>query len=166
MQVTYKILLLIGLTTLGNTTSNLSTSQESVIGIKPPLKLVQDVAWNLMVGKWYGSQPTKDGGKQEKIMERSQQGTYKTTFRFYNQEGTYKEHIEVGFWGISSSVYFTIFRGRLEGDKLTPSDPSNPYNYDAYKVIKLTKEVLEYNHFSNDAIYVNKRVSSDFNFPN
>lgn len=100
MQVTYKILLLIGLTTLGNTTSNLSTSQESVIGIKPPLKLVQDVAWNLMVGKWYGSQPTKDGGKQEKIMERSQQGTYKTTFRFYNQEGTYKEHIEVGF-GVS-----------------------------------------------------------------
>ncbi len=156
--------LLIALTLTGCATTN--TSSDAVTSQKPSLTLSQKETWNLMIGKWYGSQPTKDGGEKKEIMERSPQGTYQTTFRIYGKNGKYKEQAEAGHWGVSGPVYFTIFRGWVKGDQLSPSNPTDPYNYDAYKIIKLNNDVFEYENYSSGNKYVNKRVPNDFQFPN
>ncbi len=156
--------LFIGLALTGCATTN--TSTVAVTSQKPSLTLSQEETWNLMTGKWYGSQPTKDGGKKQEIMERSPQGTYKITFRVFDKDGKYKEQAEAGHWGVSGPVYFTIFRGWIEGDQLSPSNPADPYNYDAYKIIELNTDVFEYENYSSGNRYVIKRVPNDFQFPN
>jgi len=142
-----------------------NTSTVAITDEKPTLTLSQENAWNLMIGKWYGSQPTKDGGLRKEIVERSAQGTYKITFRVYDKEGKFKEQSEAGHWGVSGPVYFTIFRGWIKDNKLSPSNPSDPYNYDAYKIIKLNSEVFEYENYSTGNKYVIKKVAGYFEFP-
>lgn len=143
-----------------------NTSTVAVTSKKPSLSISQEETWNLMIGKWYGSQPTKDGGKVQEIMERSPQGTYKITFRVYEKDGKYKEQSEAGHWGVSGPIYFTIFRGWVKNNQLSPSNPADPYNYDAYKIINLNNEVFEYESYSSGNKYTNKKVSNDFEFPN
>lgn len=155
--------LVIGLSLAGCATTN--TSRVAVTSQKPSLTLSQEETWNLMIGKWYGRQPTKDGGKKQEIVERSPHGTYKITFRIYDKDGNIKEQSEAGHWGVSGPVYFTIFRGWIEGDQLSPANPADPYNYDAYKIVKLNNDVFEYEHYSSGNKYVIKRVPNDFQFP-
>ncbi|WKE67106.1 hypothetical protein PVT67_07685 [Gallaecimonas kandeliae] len=143
-----------------------NTSSAPVTSEKPSLTVSQEETWNLMIGKWYGSQPTKDGGKKQEIVERFPQGTYKTIFRIHDKDGKIKEQTEAGQWGVSGPVYFTIFRGFVEGNKFFPSNPAEPYNYDAYKIIKLDKKVFEYENYSSGNKYTTERVSNDFQFPN
>ncbi|MGH2509789.1 MAG: hypothetical protein ACRDHZ_20615 [Ktedonobacteraceae bacterium] len=162
---TSKITALLVLLTLSGCATT-RTSDVAINSEKPSLTLSQDETWNLLIGKWYGSQPTKDGGVKKEIMERSPQGTYQVTFRVYDKEGKYKEQTETGYWGVSGPVYFTIFRGWVEGDHLSPSNPSNPYNYDAYKIIKLNSEVFEYESYNSRDKYATKKVHQDFEFPN
>tara|TARA_B100000768_G_C11165037_1_gene326208 strand:+ start:320 stop:814 length:495 start_codon:yes stop_codon:yes gene_type:complete len=164
MRIPSIIALFVGLALTGCATTN--TSTVTVTSQKPSLSLAQEETWDLMIGKWYGSQPTKDGGKKQTIMERSPQGTYKITFRVFDKDGKYKEQAEVGHWGVSGPVYFTMFRGWIKGDQLSPSNPSDPFNYDAYKIIKLNKDVFEYEDYSTGDKYVTKKVPNDFQFPN
>jgi len=91
--------------------NSLHTANDSVTSSKPELSLSQQDKWNLMVGKWYGSQPTTDGGVKKQITQRSSLGDYKHTFRIYDVDGNYEEHIEVGEWGVSGQIYFSIFKG-------------------------------------------------------
>lgn len=133
---------------------------------KPSLTLSQEQTWSLMIGKWFGSQSTKDGGKKQQIMERSPQGTYQITFRIFDKDGKMEQQSEAGHWGVSGPVYFTIFRGWVEGNQLSPSNPDDPYNYDAYKIIRLNSEVFEYESYSSGNKYSIKRVANDFQFPN
>jgi hypothetical protein len=141
------------------------TSKEAITSVKPSLTLSQEKTWKLMIGKWYGSQPTKDGGKKREIMERAPNGTYKITFRVYGKDGKYKEQTEVGHWGVSGPVYFLIFRGWVKGDKFSPANPADPYNYDAYKIVRLTNEIFEYESYSSGNRYIIKRVPQEFEFP-
>lgn len=155
--------ILIGVGLLGCTLNN--TSQLEINSTKPPLALSQQKTWSLMVGTWYGSQPTKEGGKKEEIMKRSPDGTYRITFRVYDKSGNYSDDTEVGYWGVSGPVYFTIFRGWIEAGRFSASDSSDPYNYDAYKIIKLNDKVFEYEAYSTSDRFADKRVHSDFKFP-
>jgi len=164
MRIQGIIVVIIGAIISGCATTNTSTVE--ITSEKPSLTLSQEETWNLLTGKWYGSQPTKDGGQKQEIMERSPQGTYKITFRVYDKDGNLKEQSEAGHWGVSGPVYFTIFRGWVEGDRLSPSNPADPYNYDAYRIIKLDNEVFEYENYSSGNKYVIKRVPNDFQFPN
>lgn len=141
------------------------TSEEKVTPLKPPTSEAQAEAWNLMIGSWYGSQPTQDGGLLERISERFPDGTYKVRFRVHSPDGEVFEQTEVGNWGVSGEIYFAIYRGRVEGEKLIPSDPSDPYNYDAYEIVSLSEERFEYEHVANGNRYVVERVSPDFEFP-
>ena len=141
------------------------TSNQVVTASKPGLTLSQEQSWQLMSGKWYGSQPTKEGGLKQHVVERFADGTYKLTFKISESDGTVRESVEVGNWGVSGTVYFTIFRGWLNGEDIRPSDPTSPYNYDAYKIVNLTKENFEYEHFTSGNKYNIKKVPTDFAFP-
>lgn len=142
------------------------TSTVEITSEKPSLTLSQEETWNLMVGKWYGDQPTKDGGRKQQIMERSPQGTYKITFRIHDKDGKYNDSAEAGHWGVSGPVYFTTFRGWVEDNQFSPSDPADPYNYDAYKIIRLDEKIFEYENYSSGNKYTIERVSNDFQFKN
>lgn len=118
-----------------------------------------------MVGKWYGSQPTKEGGVKQHTIERAIDGSYKIVFRVTDANGKVEESSEVGHWGVSGPIYFSIFRGWLSDGRLSTSDPTSPYNYDAYKIINLSTEDFEYESFSSGNRYKIKRVPNDFEFP-
>ena len=141
------------------------TSEKAVTDPKPDLKLKEAETWGLMIGKWYGSQPTKEGGARSHIVERFPNGTYRITFRLYDPQGGYREQREVGHWGVSGPIYFTILRGWLEGDKMAPADPGDPYYQDAYKIITLNDEVFEYEHAASGNRFSIRRVPQDFEFP-
>jgi hypothetical protein len=141
------------------------TSNTAISDSKPILDQDQKETWALLAGKWYGSQPTKNGGLRQHIVERSTDGKYKITFRSYDRDGTFKDKTEVGFWGASGPVYFSMYRGSVEGGKFRPANPANPYNYDAYRILTLTSETFEYESYDSGNRYVVKRVSSDFTFP-
>jgi hypothetical protein len=147
-----------------NGCSTTNTSTEEITSSKPSTSLSQKEYWNLMIGRWYGSQPTKNGGKKEEIMEKLADGTYKITFRVSDPKNGKKESVEVGQWGISGSIYFSIFRGWVKGDKFTPSDPTDPYNYDAYRIINLTNKIFEYEHVTTGNHYTTKKVPVTFVF--
>lgn len=157
-------LLLFGLSGMVDTYAS-STSDEVVTAAKPRTTMSQKESWKLMVGKWYGSQPMKNGGKREQIVERRIDGTYKTTFRAHYPRKGVREVTEVGNWGIAGPIYFSIYRGRLKNAKFKKSDPSNPHNYDAYHIKKLNNEVFEYQGVVTGSKYTVKRVSIDFEFP-
>jgi hypothetical protein len=135
------------------------TSANAISEAKPPLTLEQREKWRILVGKWYGSQPTKDGGERKWIVERSPLGKFKAVFRTYEKDMTsYWEQIEVGDWGVSGPVYFTIFRGWIGKGKLKLANPADPYNYDAYKIIALTGQEFEYESYDSfHTAWVNSR---------
>lgn len=141
------------------------TSNQVVTALKPELSMSEEQRWLLMIGKWYGNQPTKAGGFRQQIIERYADGTYKIVFKITEPNGTVEESVEVGSWGVSGPVYFTMFRGWLYGEDMHPSDPSDPYNYDAYNIVNVTQELFEYEHVSNGNKYKIKKVPNDFVFP-
>jgi len=140
-----------------------NTSHIAIANVKPPLKSSNQENWQLMIGKWYGKQPTKDGRIRQELINRNANGTYIIQFLTANKDGSTKLQVEVGHWGISGSVYFSIFRGWLDAEgQLSPANPSNPYSYDAYHVIELTEKKFRYKHASTGSEYTIVKVTSDF----
>lgn len=140
------------------------TSETVVSPSKPGLSRSEHQKWILMVGKWYGRQPAKEGGIHEWIAEKDVQGRYKIRFLETDKGGKVSESTEVGDWGISGPVYFTIFRGWIRDDRFFPNDPTDPYNRDAYRIIYLTEEAFSYQHFTDGSRYTVKRVPDSFDF--
>ena len=111
-----------------------------------------------MVGSWYGSQETEGGGNYSWIIRRNAQGLYQL-------EGKVTTQIEVGEWGVGRSVYFSIFKGWISDGKITPSDPSDPYNRDIYKILELSGTKFKYQHIDSGKIFEAKKAASDFKMP-
>jgi len=145
--------------------TQLITSEQTINAAKPALDPAQKKTWDLMIGKWYGSQPTKNGGVKKEIMERAPDGSYMVTFRNYDKLGNFKDTVEAGHWGVSSPIYFVIFRGWIKGEGFQPADPQDSYNYDAYEIINLTDSVFEYKSYNSGNTYTLHKVAADFSFP-
>ncbi|MDH3588562.1 MAG: hypothetical protein OEQ74_04090 [Gammaproteobacteria bacterium] len=116
-----------------------------------------------MVGKWLGESDSGDGKLRLTLVERRENGTYTLTFRTYEGHN-YEEAVEVGLWGISGPVYFTIMRGWMTGGRFAPSDTTRAYYYDAYKIIQLDNATFEYQSVETGNRFVNRRVGDDFQF--
>ncbi|PWQ96622.1 hypothetical protein [Leucothrix pacifica] len=159
-----KFVLVLTLLTLSACNSSL-TSTDEVPHDKPQLTLSQEEKWNKMVGKWYGKQTVKGGGKRQWIVERKKDGTYKIHFRIHKENGKISESSEVGQWAISGPVYLSMFRGYIRDNEIDPVDPSDPYNYDAYEILELNEEIFKYRHYELNATYTLKKVAEDFKFP-
>jgi len=120
---------------------------------------------NMMLGRWFGEAPTKDGGRRMEIVERRPNGTMTIRFRVIDAAGKVDEQTQVEIWGISGPVYFTIMRGWLEGKRFEPADPTQTYYYDAYEILELTNRTFRYRHFTTGSEYKLDRVDADFEFP-
>jgi len=141
------------------------TSNQQVSSVKPRLSIDQRQRWDLMVGRWYGSQPTKQGGTRQQLMERYSDGTYKIILKHISLGGKERFNSEVGQWGVVGPVYFSIFRGWVEEWGVKPSDTSDPYNYDGYEIIELDTKVFKYKSYSSGVIYTLRKVGKEFIFP-
>ncbi len=121
-----------------------------------------------LIGTWYGNQKTNDGGFREEISHKYANGKYKLYFRMHNKDGSYYDQIEVGEWGLSGNIYFSIFKGWIDVDsnKFIPSDQSDPFTRDAYRILKLTDKEFVYESLDIKYKFINKKVPSNFKFKN
>jgi len=162
------IIILFSLIILGGCagiTKNPDLSEQRQSIIKPKLPGSATVMRQLMTGKWYGEMRNETGELQAWLDERYNDGTFKITFRLYKEDNTYDEQIEVGLWGVSGDIYFSITKGWVKEDEFLPSDPENPYFYDAYKIISLTLKSMVYEGFERRVRYDARKVGDDFEWP-
>lgn len=154
-------MVLLGIAFLAGCTSKPAT----IDSFKQDLSFSAEQAWGLMIGKWFGSQLTNDGFRREWIAIRRPDGQYRITFRYYDADGTYRESVEFGEWGVDYPIYFSIFRGWIKDGGITDANPYDPYNRDAYRILSLDEHSMTYQAISNQDIYTLTRVPDDFVFP-
>lgn len=129
---------------------------------KPRPSLVETRRHHMLVGKWAGETQLRNGGRRQVLVERTVDGTFTVTFK--TQWGTDHPVLEqqVGQWGISGPVYFTITTGWLDGDHIDPTDLGQPYYYDAYRIVELSDQRFEFESFATETTYLLWRVPDDF----
>ena len=113
----------------------------------------------MMIGHWVGESPVGAGGQRRVLLQRSADGTFEVTFETCRGEHPVLVEKQVGQWGLSGPVYFTITTGWVDGDRIDPTEPGEPYFYDAYRVINLQHDLFEYESFSDGRRYVMRRVA-------
>jgi hypothetical protein len=119
-----------------------------------------------IIGRWFGESKTKDGFHRMWIDEERPDGTFIINFRTYDKNRNFEEQTEIGIWGISGPIYFTIIKKLVIEGFEVPVDPANPYYYDAYEVLTLTNQDFEYCEIATGNIFKAKRVSENFILPN
>jgi len=119
----------------------------------------------IFVGRWYGEDEASGGITRRWVVDAFPDGVFRITFRFYEEDGSYNEQIEVGEWGISGPVYFLSTKGWVDEGAFHKADTRNGELYDAYKIIKLDPGVFEYEHYVNGNRYQIRRVDTGFALP-
>lgn len=119
----------------------------------------------VFVGRWYGETSESGGGAKRWIVDAFPDGVFRITFRFYEADGSYREQIEVGEWGISGPVYFLSTKGWVDDGMFLKADTRNGELYDAYKILKLDAAVFEYEHYVNGNRYQVRKVDTGFALP-
>ncbi len=141
-----------------------ATDKKSIV--KPDITLSAAQQRNALLGKWVGEKKSDKGELQKWLVERYVDGTYKIVFRIYKNETNYKQQTEVGQWGVSGPIYFSILRGWIKEGNYIPANPEDPYHYDAYRIISLKENSFEYETIEPNIRFKVNKVPSDFNFPN
>ncbi|MFB6342770.1 hypothetical protein ACE1ET_13660 [Saccharicrinis sp. FJH62] len=118
--------------------------------------------WNLMTGKWYGSEISQDGSKLEWLTDRSVDGLYTINFKLTKPNGKMFKQSENGEWGISGGVYFSIYKILLKDGIAEVQNATNPHNRDTYKVLKLNEKEFVYKNFRTGIKYKVIKVDSTF----
>lgn len=144
---------------------SMHTSTVAVDGTKQELALTQLERRTRMLGRWYGSSPTREGGRTQWIVERVADGSYRTRFRLTESTGRMREWQEVGIWGVAGDIYFSIFTGWLDAGRVDPADPTDAYNYDAYRILSLEPARMEYESVDSENRFVVRKVDDAFLFP-
>ncbi len=119
----------------------------------------------IFVGRWYGETAQTGGGTKRWVVDAFPDGVFRITFRFYEPDGSYRQQVEVGEWGISGPVYFLSTKGWVDDGAFLKADTSNGELYDAYKILKLETGVFEYEHFVNGNRYQIRKVDTGFALP-
>ncbi len=140
------------------------TSHERVESDRPSPTESEIVRWSHLVGTWFGSQPEADGGRYDWIVVRDPYGRFKLTHRNYDEEGNFKENVEVGEWGVSGPVFFVIAKGWIREGKFVPIEHVGPGYRDAYQIISITEDKFEYRYYGDGRRFVVKRVPAGYTF--
>lgn len=149
---TLLVLFLVGCPAVDNTSTVITVAKPELTENKKALRAN-------FVGKWLSESETKNGGFRRATIERMSDSRYVVTFDVFDAE---KELIinqqEFGYWGVSGGIYFTMHRGVIEKDELLNADPSDAYNYDAYKILSTSSDSLNYQSLSSGNLYTYSRV--------
>lgn len=159
------LLILMFSTAFGTPAAWSQTNSEAIDAVKPPTPGQEQERRELMIGAWLGESKTKDGRIQKWLVKRSADGTYQIHFRRYEKKGKVTDHLEAGHWGISGDIYFSTVRAIYRGGAMQPTDPADPYIYDAYTVVELTSKTFTYQHRSTGNRFSVERVADDYELP-
>ena len=118
--------------------------------------------WQLMTGKWYGNQQMQGTANREWLVTRRNDGSYTIEFKTEEKNKNTERSIEVGEWGVSGGVYFTIFKGWKYGDNIKPATPQNQWTRNAYKIISLNEKEFVYSDLEDGDKFSVIRVPDDF----
>jgi hypothetical protein len=125
----------------------------------------RETNWQFMVGNWYGSQKTRDGGVYSWIIRRDVNGLYKLEGKIVSPTGDVKKEVEVGEWGMGGTIYFTICKGWIKERNFAKSNPADPYYRDVYRILELTHDLIRYEHLDGGGSFTVRRVQEDFQMP-
>jgi len=134
---------------------------KTTTGYSPDLSSDDYSNWIKLSGKWYGILDSKDG-KSEWLAQHNPDGTYVIQFKITDKTGTIEKMVESGEWGLSGNIFFTTFKYSGAGDTKTPVDATDPYNRDAYKILKLDETSFKYEHVRTGIKLEAQKVAKDF----
>jgi hypothetical protein len=130
--------------------------------VRHPLSLSEEETRSMLTGTWFGDQLTAKGARYMWIVQRKEDGTYKTRSRLINLSGDKQDRISVGEWAVAGGIYSSIHKGDLDGDELISANPARPAKRNDFRILNLTDEIFEYQRVdSNNKITV-RRVPADF----
>lgn len=107
----------------------------------------------LLTGCWVGAAQIRGGGQRVWLVQREADGKFRIDFRTEVDNAEAEVTTEVGMWGVSGEVYFTITRGWLTPNGPQASDLSDPYFYDAYLIEALDAQQFIYRHVETGYSY-------------
>ncbi len=113
-----------------------------------------------LVGRWYGESTSAEGQSLKWVTHREVNGTYRTQYLLNTAEP--EESIEIGQWGLSGSVFFTIQRAWIRNGETQRVDGSNVYSYDAYDITHIGEKSLEYRSSGSGKRFIVRRVATSF----
>lgn len=122
-------------------------------------------ARSLIVGRWYRSQVAASGGLDEQIAIFGEDGRFLYEVRRVDAAGeVHQAYTEIGHWGISNNIHFTIKLARLIGDEVHKTDSSDDVNSVAYQVLRLSDSDFIYQSLDSGDVTRFQKVSEDFSF--
>ena len=142
--------------------TNCSVFQNRVYGNAPELSTKQLVDWKNKCGQWYSKTTSNDNEIREELSTIYEDGTFSILFKETNKDGSVKFHKELGEWGISGNIYFTIIKSVIENGVQEEVDPLSPYYRDAYVIKNLTDKKCTYQHITTKDTYTETKVDKKF----
>ncbi|MGQ0801985.1 MAG: hypothetical protein ACT4NL_17960 [Pseudomarimonas sp.] len=103
----------------------------------------------LLIGEWESTTKLSGGGVQTARSENRVDGTFTITFSNSGAPELPSEQTEVGMWGVSGGVYFTITTGFINDGQFTPARMSNPAYYDSYRILHLDESKFDFENLSS-----------------
>ena len=117
--------------------------------------------WDNFVGHWRTQRSNVIGGKNTITIKRFKDGRFVIQFKVFDKQEILKEeHREMGLWGISGDIYFTMFKGWIENDRFQPADSSKAALYNAYQIIEHGADKLTYRSLSSDNTFSYQRIET------
>ena len=120
---------------------------------------------NLLTGCWVGAAQIKGGGQRVWLVQREDDGRFRIDFRTQVDNAEAEVTTEVGSWGVSGDIYFTITRGWLTPNGPQAADMGDPYFYDAYLIEALDEQQFVYRHAETGYSYRVTRPVGDCVLP-
>lgn len=103
-------------------------------------------AKDIIIGTWHSVRELKDGITEEVNFENFADGTYRSQRKYIDRNGLSAERIQVGQWGVSGDILFTIARGWVEGCSIVTADTNDPDTYNAFEILTLSDKKIIYQH--------------------
>lgn len=116
----------------------------------------------MLFGWWVEREPIRGGGTRAELALRCPDGVYFFDFRTLDRAGKLiDERQEVGDWGISGPVYFTITRAVSRDGKSYETDTTRGYYYDAYRILALSYTNFRYREYGDGDVFSAHRAMPD-----
>lgn len=137
-------------------------SRRGIDAVKPALTKGAEQRREMLFGWWVSRESIRSGGTRIEVALRCPNGVYFFDFRTRNAAGQLTDDAqEVGDWGISGPVYFTITRGGYEYGKRYEADAKRAYYYDAYRILELSYTRFRYRSYATGNVYGAQRALPD-----
>lgn len=133
--------------------------------VKPGTPAVTAQRRQLLLGCWVGAAQIAGGGQRVWLVQRESDGSFRIDFRTEVENAEAEVTTEIGHWGVSGEVYFTMTRGWLTPAGPEPADMTDPYYYDAYVIEALDEAQFIYRHAETGYSYRVTRPVGDCTLP-